>query len=338
MRLVSLITTLLCMAATPAPPGGPAFRGGSTPLGDPLSSGGPAPAEPRAARSKPYILVLGTAQDGGYPQAGCRKDCCRLAWDDPQRRRYVSCIAIVDPVSGERWIVDATPDFRYQLRLLDGAAPVEDSPGISGILLTHGHIGHYAGLVHLGREVMGTRSIPVYAMPRMREFLENNGPWDQLIGLNNISLKSLEDGVTVRLNDRLSVTPFLVPHRDEYTETVGYRIDGPDRSAVYISDIDKWDRWDESIVEVLSRVSAAYLDGTFYAEGEIPGRNMADIPHPFIEESMRLFRSLPPEEKAKVHFIHFNHTNPVLDPDGDARRRVEEAGYHITEQLETFDL
>jgi pyrroloquinoline quinone biosynthesis protein B len=294
--------------------------------------------QPPPPTDDPFVVVLGIAQDGGYPQAGCRKDCCRPAWEDPTRRRYVSCIAIVDPVSQERWIVDATPDFRDQLRLLDGIAPVEDYPGLDGILLTHGHIGHYTGLVHLGREAMGTKEIPVYAMPRMREFLLNNGPWDQLIRLENISLQPLEDGVAVKLNERITVTPFWVPHRDEYTETVGYRIDGPNRSALYISDIDKWDRWDVSIIDMISQVSAAYLDATFYAEGEIPGRSMADIPHPFIEESMSLFEGLPADEKAKVHFIHFNHTNPVLDPDGEARAIVIESGYHVAEQLEVFGI
>jgi pyrroloquinoline quinone biosynthesis protein B len=175
-------------------------------------------------------------------------------------------------------------------------------------------------------------------MPRMSVFLENNGPWDQLVGLKNIAVQPLEDHVPIRLNERLTLTPFLVPHRDEYTETVGYRIDGPSRSAIYISDIDKWDRWDVSIVDLLSQVSAAYLDATFYTEGEIPGRNMADIPHPFIEESMQLFDGLPAAEKAKIHFIHFNHTNPVLDPGSEARRYVETSGYHIARQLEVFEL
>jgi pyrroloquinoline quinone biosynthesis protein B len=244
----------------------------------------------------------------------------------------------VDPATKQRWIVDATPDFPDQLRLLDTAAPVERGPGIDGLFLTHGHIGHYTGLIHLGREVMGTQLVPVYAMPRMREFLQDNGPWDQLIRLRNISLRPIEDGVAVQLNERLTITPFLVPHRDEYTETVGYRIDGPNRSVIYISDIDKWDRWDVSIADLISRVSAAYLDATFYAEGEIPGRSMADIPHPFIEESMRLFDALPDTEKAKVRFIHMNHTNPVLNPDSPARRRVEEAGYRVAEQLEKLGL
>jgi pyrroloquinoline quinone biosynthesis protein B len=185
---------------------------------------------------------------------------------------------------------------------------------------------------------MGTKEVPVYAMPRMREFLENNGPWNQLIRLKNISLFPVEDGVTVRLNDRITITPFTVPHRDEYTETVGYRIDGPNRSLLYISDIDKWYDWDVSIVDVISEVSVAYLDGTFYAEGEIPGRSMADIPHPFIEESMALFEPLPPQKKSKIRFLHLNHTNPALAPESDARRHVEKMGYRIAEQMETFEL
>jgi pyrroloquinoline quinone biosynthesis protein B len=299
----------------------------------------PAEAEDTVSiQVEPQVIVLGITQDGGYPQAGCRKDCCQPAWKDPDRRRHVSCIAIVDPRTNQRWIIDATPDFREQLRMLDEAAPTQAQPGLDGILLTHAHIGHYAGLVHLGREVMGTEAVPVYAMPRMRDFLENNGPWDQLIRLGNIEVRPIEDGVPIQLNERITVTPFLVPHRDEYTETVGYRIDGPTRSVIYISDIDKWDRWDTSIIEAMSDVSAAYLDATFYMEGEIPGRSMADIPHPFIEESMELFDGLPDTEKAKVRFIHFNHTNPVLDPESDARRSVEEAGYRVAEELETFHL
>lgn len=287
---------------------------------------------------RPFVVVLGVAQDGGYPQAGCRKPCCAPAWEDAKRRRHVSCIAIVDPQTSQRWLVDATPDFREQLHLLDRVFPVAGSPGLAGILLTHGHIGHYTGLIHLGREVMGTDKVPVYAMPRMYEYLRTNGPWDQLVRLENISLRAIRDGEPIALNERLSVTPFLVPHRDEYTETVGYRIDGPEKSVLYISDIDKWDRWGMSIVEWISRVSVAYLDATFYADGEIPGRSMADIPHPFIEESMRLFEDLPMTEKSKIRFIHMNHTNPALRPDSEARRRIEAKGFGVAVELETVDL
>jgi pyrroloquinoline quinone biosynthesis protein B len=172
----------------------------------------------------------------------------------------------------------------------------------------------------------------------MVRFLENNGPWSQLVRLENIALRALSNGVPVALNGRINVTPFLVPHRDEYTETVGYRIDGPDQSVLYISDIDKWHLCDRSIVEAIAGVSVAYLDATFYAGGEIPGRNMAGVPHPFIEESMELFASMPAAERAKVRFIHLNHTNPALAPDSDACRRIAGEGYAVAGELETFGL
>ena len=42
------------------------------------------------AGESPYVVVLGITQDGGYPQAGCKKECCRDAWKDPARRRHAS--------------------------------------------------------------------------------------------------------------------------------------------------------------------------------------------------------------------------------------------------------
>ena len=181
--------------------------------------------------SIPHVIVLGVAQDGGAPHAGCLKECCEERWDNPEKHLRVSSIAIVDPKTSETWIIDATPDFASQLN------SVSDNE-LKGIFLTHAHIGHYTGLIHLGREVMGAKKTPVYAMPRMKQFLETNGPWDQLIKLNNISIQKINDNVLVQLNERLSITPFLVPHRDEYSETVGYKIQGPNKSLVFIPDID----------------------------------------------------------------------------------------------------
>jgi len=288
--------------------------------------------QPSAANpTEPYSVVLGIAQDGGYPQAGCRRECCARAWRDPSQRRGVSCIAVVDPMAKERWLIDATPDFREQLRALDKLAPSSSVPGLTGIFLTHAHIGHYTGLMHLGREAIGARNVPVYAMPRMREFLSNNGPWNQLVQLENIDLCSMCAEEPVALNDRLTATPIPVPHRAEYSETVGFRIQGPNRSVLYISDIDKWERWDRPIEKLVAEVDVAYLDGTFFAEGEIPGRSMAEVPHPFIEESMKRFEALPRSDRAKIRFIHLNHTNPALRPDSAAHRQIERAGFRVAE-------
>ena len=57
---------------------------------------------------------------------------------------------------------------------------------IDGIFLTHAHIGHYTGLMYLGREGLGGNKIKVYALKRMASFLRKNGPWDQLIKLNRM--------------------------------------------------------------------------------------------------------------------------------------------------------
>ena len=291
-----------------------------------------APQEQAASKpTDPYVVVLGIAQDGGYPQAGCQRDCCAPAWRDASQRRGVACIAVVDPATGQRWLFDATPDFPRQLWALDELEPPQAAPGLAGILLTHAHIGHYTGLIHLGREVIGARDVPVYAMPRMREFLKTNGPWDQLVQLRNIDLRPLRADEPLALNDRLTITPLPVPHRDEYSETVGFRIVGPHRSVLYVPDVDKWERWDRSIEALVAEVDVAYLDGTFFADGEIRGRSMSEVPHPFIVESMTRFEALPRAERAKIRFIHLNHTNPALQPDSEAHRRIERAGFRVAE-------
>jgi pyrroloquinoline quinone biosynthesis protein B len=279
----------------------------------------------------PYLWVLGVAQDAGYPQAGCQKDCCRPVWAGKIEPKLVSCLALVNPFQHRAWLFDATPDFREQLHQLD-ARGLE----LAGIFLTHAHIGHYTGLMQLGHEVMGAREVPVYAMPRLRTYLAENGPWSQLVNYRNIVVHPLEADSTVRLPGDFRITPFLVPHRDEYSETVGYRIEGPGKSAIFIPDIDKWERWDRDINEEIQRVDYAFLDATFYANGEIPGRDMSEIPHPFMEESMNRFDQLPTEERKKVYFIHFNHTNPVLREDSEARWLVLERGYGLAEEGQIY--
>ena len=172
----------------------------------------------------------------------------------------------------------------------------------------------------------------------MKTFLTRNGPWSQLVRLNNVDLRTISAGRAFALNQRLSITPFLVPHRDEFSETVGFKIKGPKRSILFIPDIDKWERWSARIESHLRDVDIAFLDGTFYADGELPNRSMAEIPHPFIAESMQRFVKLSAVERQKVRFIHLNHTNPALDPDGKARRSIEAAGMKVAEQGERHSL
>ena len=278
--------------------------------------------------SNPHVIVLGVAQDGGAPHAGCLKECCEERWDNPEKHLKVSSIAIVDPKTNETWIIDATPDFASQLN------SVSDNK-LKGIFLTHAHIGHYSGLIHLGREVMGAKEVPVYAMPRMKQFLETNGPWNQLVRLNNMSIQKINDNVAIQLNERLSITPFLVPHRDEYSETVGYKIEGPNKSLIFIPDIDKWDKWEVNVKELVKDNDYSLLDGTFYNIDELPGRDMSQIPHPFIVESINLFSNV---DKLGIYFIHINHSNPALNSNSDAFENIINNGFGVAKRNQIFDL
>jgi len=279
-------------------------------------------------QSTPYVMVLGVAQDAGYPQMNCKKECCAAAWENPELKRTTSCLAIVDPISKEQWIIDATPNIKEQLQLLKQKTGTEK---LDGILLTHAHMGHYTGLMHFGREVMGTNGIPVFAMPRMKTFLEENGPWSQLVKLENINIRGIKSDYTLSLNERIKIKPFLVPHRDEFSETVGYEILINNKSLIFIPDIDKWEKWETNISELIKKVDYAFLDATFYKNGELK-RDISEIPHPFVEESMELFSNLSETDKQKVHFIHLNHTNPLLIKGSAAQKEVIERGFKLAKE------
>ncbi len=286
----------------------------------------------------PSLIVLGIAQDGGVPQAGSFSD---ARWDDPSRQRLTTSLGIVDPRSDKRWMIDATPDFRRQLLALRRASNGNDRPVLDGIFLTHAHIGHYTGLMFLGHESLGAKRVPVYAMPKMSEFLRSNGPWSQLVAYENIVLEPLESGRAVQLAPDLSITPLLVPHRQEFSEVVAFRIDGPTQRVLFLPDIDSWREWDAQgthLEEILASVDLAYLDGTFFANGEIPGRDMTGFPHPFISHTIERLASLPLIERAKIRFIHLNHTNPALESGSAARRAIEAAGMRVAEEGERVEL
>ncbi|MEO9966701.1 MAG: MBL fold metallo-hydrolase [Reichenbachiella sp.] len=278
------------------------------------------------------IVVLGMAQDAGYPQAGCKKSCCESYWTGEQEKRSVTCLGLLNTASKKAWLFEATPDIKHQLHVLDTLGYE-----LEGIFITHAHIGHYAGLIHLGREVMGANNIPVYVMPKMKNFLESNGPWDQLVALQNISLIPLQNERAVRLASNMNVTPILVPHRDEYSETVGYRISTSNNNLLFIPDINKWQTWDKSLADEINAVDYALLDAAFFADGELPGRDMSKIPHPFTTETMNLLKELPKEQKSKVHFIHFNHTNPAMF-ESPQRSQVLNRGFNIVLEGMVFDL
>ena len=308
-------------------------------------SGGEAPPPHRIS---PYVVVLGTAQDGGIPQIGCRDDNCVPARLDVRRRRRVTSLLLCDPRDGRRWLFDCTPNVGEQLDLAKGnpTSRVENGvrpPLFEGIFLTHAHMGHYGGLLELGREAYAVHSVPTWLTPRFANFLRTNAPWSLLVQEERLVLNEIDEGQRIVLAPDLYVVPVRVPHRDELSDTLAFEIHGPERTLLYLPDIDKWEAWDTAeaprhIETLIATCDFALLDGTFYADGEVSGRSMKEIPHPFIAESIERFGHLSAVERAKVFFTHLNHTNPAAAQGSSAQRTIEARGMHVLEDGTLFGL
>lgn len=277
------------------------------------------------------LVVLGNVQDAGSPQIGCQKNCCKELYENPDEDRKVVSLGLIDHDNEKKYLFEASPDMPAQIDLLNKMGGFDPADTPDGVFLTHGHIGHYTGLMYFGKEAMNANEVPVYAMPRMNDFLTNHGPWSQLVIRKNITLSPLKNDSTFNLTSQISVKPLEVPHRDEYTETVGFQISGPNKSALFIPDIDKWDQWALSIDSLVKVVDYAFLDATFYDGVEINNRDISEIPHPFIIESFTQFENLSDADKKKIHFIHFNHTNPVLDAESPQRTEISDRGFQVAD-------
>jgi len=298
------------------------------------------PEETKAQSCDTEFIILGIGQDAGAPQIGNADD---PAWTDPSLRLLAASGAVVDHRTGKRFLFEATPDMREQLHYLNTISASDKGPiGLSGIFLTHAHIGHYSGLMFAGHESAGTKGLSVFALPRMKKYLETNGPWSQLVDFENITISPISANQSVDLGDDISVIPYLVPHRDEYSETAAFVINGPAKNILFLPDIDDWDRWETEfnlrIEDMIAQVDVAYLDATFFDNQELPGRDMSKIPHPRLSASMDRFDKLAPSEREKVRFFHLNHTNRARFSDSKEHESIAERGYKLAKRGERICL
>lgn len=278
------------------------------------------------------VVILGSGQDGGLPQLGARLPADAAARVDPLAVRLGPSLAVLD---GARCLlIDASPDIKEQesrlLRLPQYAAREPGNP-FDAVLLTHAHMGHYVGLAHFGREAASTRNLPVYGTPRMAGFLRQHAPWQQLVTLGNIELREVAGGARVEPWPGLSLRVIAVPHRGEYTDTLAVSIND---WLLYVPDIDNWQAWPDALAEV-GRHRIALLDGTFFSAGELPGRDLREISHPFIEDTLKFFAPLV--GRTRLVLTHFNHSNPVCDPASEQAARAMAAGFELAQEMMSFE-
>ena len=274
-----------------------------------------------------YIYVLGNVQDAGLPHIGCQHKFCKEKFSEFEEY-FTTSVAVVDPVEKKYILFEASPDIPYQLNYLEKEIFNEFLLPES-IFITHAHIGHYTGLMYFGREALGSKNLIIKVLPKMSNFLKTNGPWSQLVDINNIKIQNLSFGSKTNELRNITVTPIQVPHRDEYSETAGFIIEGRNKKALFIPDIDKWEKWDKNLKQLVYEFDYLLLDSTFYDSKEI-NRDISEIPHPLVTETINLLDDLSPEHKNKVYFIHMNHTNLMLDPSSELTKLVVNKGFNIT--------
>jgi len=273
-----------------------------------------------------YIYVLGNVQDAGLPHIGCKHEFCKEKFNEFEEY-FTTSIAVIDPLSNKYILFEATPDLPYQLNYLDKKL-FKNFFLPESIFITHAHIGHYAGLMYFGREALGTKDLMVNVLPKMAHFLKTNGPWSQLVEINNIKIQEINFGQKTNHLSNISVIPIKVPHRDEYSETAAYVIIGKNKKALFIPDIDKWEKWGKNLIELVKEHDYLLLDATFYDSKEI-NRDIGEIPHPLVSETIGLLDNLTTKDKSKVYFIHMNHTNMMLDPKSNLSKYVTNKGFNI---------
>jgi pyrroloquinoline quinone biosynthesis protein B len=284
------------------------------------------------------IVILGSAQDGGVPHAGCLCPTCRAARSDHRRRRLPAALGIR---SGDDWtLMDATSAFEEQLHALWSRRPSSASHADERyrppdtLLLTHAHTGHYTGLWQLDRSVLAGREVRVLAPPLTTRLLQGQEPWLAMSAEGFIRVEAFDWDGEIELFGAVRVVPVEVPHRAEWeTDTAAFVIRGPSGSALYLPDIDAWDDWPRDVTEVVANVDIAILDGTFWA-----GPTSARVPHPPIVETIERLGPIAKSGTTRIVFTHLNHSNPALVEASEEAQQVASQRFEIAHEGMSFEI
>ena len=271
------------------------------------------------------IVILGTGQDAGIPQVGCSCANCEAARKYPSRSRTGPSIALVSPDGSGFYLVDASTNFTKQVDYLLGNHVKGGFGALKGIFITHVHLGHIMGLGMLGREASEQSGVEVYAPPGVIGFLEKNMPFKEMILRKNIIPNSIMPGQELPLFENSSIAPFQVPHRPDAITTYAYLVKRGEERVLYLPDTDEIT---PDIIDLVSKSDTAIVDGTFYSNDEISTRDITEIPHPFMKDSIPLFK----DSDTRIIFTHINHTNPVNDPVSEASGDVLQSRFEVARE------
>lgn len=279
------------------------------------------------------VTLLGVAQDGGRPQAGCTLACCQGL--SAEQASFPVALGITDGSSNH--LIEATRFLGQQLSIW-GQSEVDN------VLLTHAHFGHVDGLGLFGKETMNAKGVGLHISSEMEHLVDRTPQWALMVDQGVFSPQAFHDGDALQLSPHVTIQPIRVPHRDELSDMHAFVVRGPNRSLLFLPDHDTWEEtlgrhnatsirsWLRSL-----RVDIALIDGTFWSSDELAGRNQENVPHPPVSKTLEMLGSRK-EGDPEFLFIHLNHTNPLYGAGSEATQLLQTSGWGIARQGQRFEL
>ena len=282
------------------------------------------------------VTILGTAQDGGIPQAGCSCERCNEAHKNLKLRKYPVSLGIIG-TDGSKHIVEVTKNLSEQLMIWSSNKNELFIP--ETVSITHLHLGHVEGIGQFGKPVMASKEVDVFLSHKNKNVFDERSDIKLMIKQNNIRThsKNFNQLFEPKQGCGFSLQFISIPHRSELGDTAAIIIKGNEKNILFMPDQDSWEETleyysKENIRDFLKmfNINYALIDGTFWSMKELPGRNISEIPHPTIQDSLKLLGKRM-EKDPRISFLHLNHSNPVNDIGSKQRKLVEEYGWGVSE-------
>tara|TARA_R110002126_G_scaffold150292_6_gene296446 strand:- start:672 stop:1436 length:765 start_codon:yes stop_codon:yes gene_type:complete len=226
---------------------------------------------------KVYFLGTGTSQ--GIPIIGSKHPVC-LSSNLKDKRLRVSIMISWDNYT---FVVDCGPDFRQQML-------ASNCEKIDGIIFTHEHADHTAGLDDIRPFNFRQGEIPVYAHTRVIENLKKRFDYvfetvNKYPGAPSVKTIEVVNNVPFAIGDKLAI-PINVMHGS--LQVFGYRID----DFAYLTDVKTID---ESEINKLKGLQVLVINAL---------REEPHNTHFNLEEALDFIALVKPEKAYLTHISH----------------------------------
>ncbi len=225
------------------------------------------------------ITFLGTGTSQGIPVINCTHPVC-LSKDKRDKRLRVSILVEWDNYA---YVVDCGPDFRYQML----RANIKK---IDGVLFTHEHADHTAGLDDLRPFSFQLGAVPIYAQKRVLENLALRFDYifedkDKYPGAPSVVQNEIKNSSFYLEN--LKVTPIEVKHGELLI--FGFRFG----NVAYLTDV-------KTVTEKeklkLKNLEVLIINAIRYKSHRS---------HMNLEEALNLIEELKPKKAYLTHISHY---------------------------------